>query len=265
MKHLKKYVNDGKTYMFPTARLATPEVILEDYPAILTFTHIIETDAADEVIFAVQNLNALRGMYDIDPELTEDEAISTIQEIINTPPEPPTGQGDPLAGALNSLAGAISVITGEMPIPADDDLYGWQEYKLAEIGAACTEAIAEGVTVTTSQGAEQFALTLEDQTNLAHIMLLIKSGVEEVRYHADKDLCRLYTADEIRAIMQAATIHKTWHLTYCNHLNVLIRRTDDVLELKAICYGMDLPPDLQANFDEIMEALDGSLGALTSP
>ena len=264
MKHLKKYTGD-KTYMFPNGALAAPGVVLEQFPAIIEFVHVIETDANDEVIFAVNNLSALRGMHGIDLSLTEDEAISAIQDIINAPPEPGDQQEDPLASALNSLAGAISVITGEMPIPGDDDVAGWQSYKLLEIGDACTAAIAAGVTVETTQGDEQFALTLEDQTNLTDLILLIDSGAEEVRYHADGELCRLFSAAEIRAIVAAMAMHKTRQLTYCNHLNVLIRRTDDVPELKAIYFGMELPPDLKESYDNIMDALDGGLGGFGKP
>ena len=85
MKKLEKYTGD-KTYMFPNGALATPEKMLEQFPAVLTFAHIIETDEAGEVCFAVQNLNAMRGIYNIDTTLTEDEAIAKIEEIINTEP-----------------------------------------------------------------------------------------------------------------------------------------------------------------------------------
>lgn len=86
MKKLVKY--DGKkTFMFPNGVLATPSIMVDNFPAILTFAHVIETDEKEEVCFAVQNLSALRGMYNIDNSLSEEEAIANIEEIINTPPE----------------------------------------------------------------------------------------------------------------------------------------------------------------------------------
>lgn len=88
MKKVIKY--DGtKTFMYPNGAVATPERVLQDFPAVLTFTHIIETDEAEEVCFAVQNLSAMRGIYNIDKSLSEDEAIQAIQDILNTPPEEP--------------------------------------------------------------------------------------------------------------------------------------------------------------------------------
>lgn len=100
MKKVIKY--DGtKTFMYPNGALATPERVLADFPAVLTFPHIIETDAAEEVCFAVQNLSAMRGIYNIDSTLTEDEAIAKIEEIINTPaPEPEPSAEERIASAL---------------------------------------------------------------------------------------------------------------------------------------------------------------------
>lgn len=86
MKKIVKYTGD-KTYMFPNGAIATPEVVAEQYPATTMFTHIVETDENCEVMFALQNLSAMRNMYGIDPALAEDAAIAAIEEIINTPVE----------------------------------------------------------------------------------------------------------------------------------------------------------------------------------
>lgn len=87
MKKVIKYTGD-KTFMFPNGGLATPEIVAEQYPAVTAFTHIVETDDNCEVLFAIQNLSAMRNIYKIDPSLTEDEAIAAIEEIINTPQDP---------------------------------------------------------------------------------------------------------------------------------------------------------------------------------
>ena len=100
MKKVMKYTGE-KVFMFPNGAIATKERVLEDFPAALTFTHIIETDEAEEVCFAVQNLSAMRGFYNIDASLTEDEAIAAIQDIINAPePEPEPSAEERIASAL---------------------------------------------------------------------------------------------------------------------------------------------------------------------
>lgn len=99
MKKVIKY--DGtKTFMYPNGALATPERVLADFPAVLTFTHIIETDEQEQVCFAVQNLAAMRGVYGVDSTLTEDEAIAKIEEIINTEPEYEPSAEERIASAL---------------------------------------------------------------------------------------------------------------------------------------------------------------------
>ena len=52
----------------------------------------------------------------------------------------------------------------------------------------------------------------------------IKEGAPAVPYHADGELCRMYPAEEFASLAQAATAHVFYHRTYCNHLNVWIRR-----------------------------------------
>lgn len=84
MKKIEKYTGT-KDYMFPNGFMADPDVIAEKYPAVNIFTHIVETDEAGQVCFAIQNLSAARGFYGVDSNLTEDEAIAEIERIINEP------------------------------------------------------------------------------------------------------------------------------------------------------------------------------------
>lgn len=86
MKKIIKYTGD-KTYMFPNGALATKEAVLEQFPSALTFVHIVETDENEEVMWALQNLSAMRTQMKIDSSLTEEEAIAALQEIVNTEPE----------------------------------------------------------------------------------------------------------------------------------------------------------------------------------
>ena len=100
MKKIEKYTGE-KTYMFPNGAIATPEVIEQQFPAVTAFTHIIETDEAGEVCFAVQNLSAMRGFYGIDSALNEEQAIAAIQEIINAPaPETAPSAEERIAASL---------------------------------------------------------------------------------------------------------------------------------------------------------------------
>ena len=86
MKKVEKYTGE-KVYMFPNGALATKDAVLEQFPAALAFVHYVETDENGEVMWAFQNLSAMRTMYQIDAALSESEALAKIEEVINTPPK----------------------------------------------------------------------------------------------------------------------------------------------------------------------------------
>lgn len=84
MKVIKLWDNT-KTYMYPNSSVATPERVMEDFPAVAVFPHAIETDENEQVLFAIENFAAMRSRYNIDAALTNEEAIAAIQDIVNTP------------------------------------------------------------------------------------------------------------------------------------------------------------------------------------
>lgn len=104
MKIVEKYTGE-KTYMFPNGALATKESVLQKFPAALTFTHIVETDEEGQVMWAFQNLAAMKTIHGIAKETQEAEAIVKIQEIINTPaPDPEPSAEERMAAAMELQA-----------------------------------------------------------------------------------------------------------------------------------------------------------------
>ncbi len=87
--------------MFPNGTMATPQVVQERYPAVNVFEHLVETDEQGQVMFALQNLAAIRGQMNIDSSLSSDEAIAKIEELRNAPqPEPEPSAEERIASAL---------------------------------------------------------------------------------------------------------------------------------------------------------------------
>ena len=123
--------------------------------------------------------------------------------------------------------------------------------KHAEISAASEAAIYAGMDVETTQGTEHFSLTEKDQINLTTAKNAVEKGAATYPYHADDEMCRIFTAAEINAIAQASIAHKIYHTTYCNHLFQWIRRAG-AAELAGITYGSELPDDLAAHMQEIL-------------
>lgn len=142
------------------------------------------------------------------------------------------------------------------PVPLEDR----RAAKHAEISAASEAAIKAGMDVETTQGTEHFSLEETDQINLKTATDDVKAGAAFYPYHADGELCRIFTAAEINAIGEASKAHKLYHTTYCNHLFDWIRRAD-AAELAGITYGAELPEDLAAHMQEILTQVGAVQGA----
>lgn len=123
-----------------------------------------------------------------------------------------------------------------------------KQSKCAEISKACEQTIFNGIDI----GNEHFSLTYNDQINLSALFEMIKQGAETALYHADGELCRPFTADEIVNLMTKATEFKTYNTTYCNHLFNWINRCETVEKVNAIFYGAELPTDLQNHMNEVL-------------
>lgn len=132
------------------------------------------------------------------------------------------------------------------------DIDALKASKHSEMSEACNNAITDGVDVELPSGTEHFSLEETDQINLTAALTMVEQGAPSYPYHADGNLCRLYTADEIKAISAAAMSHKLYHTTYCNHLFNWIERSESIEEVKSIYYGATLPDDLLANMTEIL-------------
>ena len=134
--------------------------------------------------------------------------------------------------------------------------------KLAELSASCNAAITAGMDVETTQGTEHFSLQETDQINLTTALSAVQSGAAGYPYHADGQLCRLFTAAEIQAIAAASVKHKLYHTTLCNHLLTWARRAKTREELSGITYSADgLPEDLSANMAAVLAAAAGDNNA----
>ena len=131
--------------------------------------------------------------------------------------------------------------------------------KTAEMSAACNAAITAGMDVTTMQGTEHFSLQETDQINLTAAVTAVQQGAAGYPYHADGELCRMFTAAEIGAVGQASIPHKLYHTTYCNHLFAWIRRAD-AAELAGITYGAELPEDLAASMQALLTQAGSTTG-----
>ena len=147
-------------------------------------------------------------------------------------------------------------------VPDDRPLDEIRADKLAELSSYCNAAITAGMDVETTQGTEHFSLQETDQINLTTALSAVQSGAAGYPYHADGQLCRLFTAAEIQAIAAASVRHKLYHTTLCNHLLTWARRAETAEELSGITYAADgMPEDLAANMAAVLAAAAGDNNA----
>lgn len=156
------------------------------------------------------------------------------------------------------LVGTTPIERPEEEIAAERETKNFtknQQNKLVTLSTACNQAITNGMDVETTEGTEHFSLEETDQINLTTAVSAIEQGAKGYPYHADKKLCRMFTAGEIKSIAESATAHKLYNTTLCNHLLMLVRRATTTAELDAITYSADcLPIDLAENMKKILVA-----------
>ena len=145
----------------------------------------------------------------------------------------------------------------EIEIESIDEeiLEDYRNTKLSSLSEACNQAIIAGMDVETTEGTEHFSLEETDQINLTAALSAVEQGAKGYPYHADKKLCRMFTAVEIKSIAETATKHKLYHTTLCNHLLTWARRVTTVDELEQITYtAQNLPTDLAQNMAKVLAA-----------
>lgn len=158
----------------------------------------------------------------------------------------------------NEKIAKAEAYNGEYAIEEEPDNRPFEEIqteKLSSLSEICNQTIVAGMDVETTEGIEHFSLEETDQINLTTALSAIEQGAKGYPYHADKKLCRMFTAVELKAIAEKATAHKLYHTTLCNHLLILARRATTIAELDKITYSADyLPPDLAENMKKILVA-----------
>ena len=147
----------------------------------------------------------------------------------------------------------VDIIPTERPKEALEVV---QSAKLAELSAACSQAIIAGCDVELSAASGHISLTAEDQINLTAALNAVEQGAAGYPYHLDGQLCAVFSAADIRLLAQAAASHKLYHTTYYNHLAAWVRRSETTEEVQAITYGIELPEDLAANMANILGGVE---------
>lgn len=138
-----------------------------------------------------------------------------------------------------------------------------KEQKMNAMKAACTRKILDGVDVND----KHYTMSTTDQIN---IMTMYNAALSDIAnhietyypYHADGELCRYYSAQEIIEIAKKAQELITVQTTYMNSLKAYIDSLTTMEDIAKVTYGMEIPEEFQSqvykdiivqNDDEIEE------------
>ncbi len=100
---------------------------------------------------------------------------------------------------------------------------------------------------------KHYRLNTTDQINLTTLGALAAQG-QSVPYHADGEICSIYTAEEMNGLIAAASKFIIYHTTYFNLLKHQILNLDAIEEVKAVYYGVELKDEYKAVINAITGA-----------
>lgn len=120
--------------------------------------------------------------------------------------------------------------------------------KIAEMSNTCNKVITNGFDVILSDGnSYHFSFTAQDQLNLITLSSMVARGETQIPYHADGELCRFYSAEDINTIIATATQFKTYQVSYFNALKAYIESMTDIETIGAVVYGIEIPVEHQSD------------------
>ena len=136
--------------------------------------------------------------------------------------------------------------------------------KIAEIKQACESYIYAGTDVTYSDGTtEHFTYTLADQSNISEMFTAIMAGATEFPYHADGEICKVYSKAQIVAIYGTLSLFKANITTYHNSLKAQVNAMTDADEINAVKFGeTELIGDYLDNYNTMMTSAETQLNAV---
>lgn len=122
-----------------------------------------------------------------------------------------------------------------------------KDRKIEYMSYLCHQTIEEGILITLSDDLEhQFMLKDEDQRFLLGTLTKLSAGALQVSYHDHNGNCTYYSAEDMMKIIQGAFFHIEFHQTYFNSLRYYINSMDNLVDVSAVYYGIEIPEEYQS-------------------
>lgn len=165
---------------------------------------------------------------------------------------------------INTFPVPSGLWIGDKMTPQYESIEATKTAKLTEIKQSCEDYIYAGTDVTLPDNTiEHFTYTLADQSNISEMFTAIMAGATEYPYHADGEICKIYTKEQIVAIYGTLSLFKTEATTYHNSLKAQINAMTDADAILAIKFKeTELTGEYLTNYNEMMASAQTQLNAI---
>ena len=155
---------------------------------------------------------------------------------------------------------ALDAFKATLPDPTDSI----KAEKIAEIKKDCEDYIYAGTSVTYSDGAtEHFTYNLADQSNISEMFTAVMAGATEYPYHADGEICKIYSKEQIVTIYGTLSLFKTEATTYHNSLKAQVNAMTDADVIAAVKFKeTELTGEYLTNYTAMMASAQTQLNAI---
>ena len=154
-----------------------------------------------------------------------------------------------------------AMTAGVIPAP---DLTDIKSTKIAEIKQSCESYIYAGTDVILPDNTiEHFSYTLADQSNISEMFTAVMAGATEYPYHADGEICKIYSKEQIITIYGTLSLYKTEATTYHNSLKAQIKAMTDADAITAVKFKeTELTGEYLENYVSMMASAKAQLEAI---
>ena len=170
------------------------------------------------------------------------------------------GNGAKVVDTIEVNQEALDAYKATLPDPA----VSAKSSKITEIKQACEDYIYAGTDVTYKDGtSEHFTYNLADQSNISEMFTAVMAGATEYPYHADGEICKIYTKEQIIAIYGTLSLFKTEATTYHNSLKAQINAMTDADVIAAVKFKeTELTGEYLENYAAMMASAQTQLNAI---
>ena len=173
--------------------------------------------------------------------------------------------GEVAAEEIDGVMTVTSWTPGIIPGQTDAEILNTTKTaKLTEISKSCEDYIYAGTNVTFSDSTtEHFTYTLADQSNISEMFMAVMAGATEYPYHADGEICKIYSKEDIITIYGTLSLFKTEATTYHNSLKAQINAMTDADAITAVKFKeTELTGEYLENYAAMMASAQTQLNAI---